>query len=105
SAKMVGNHDAVYTPNPMTITNEGKITSYLLYFTMSDPHYPEKAVYQYVKYSISSNNYLHLTFNVLNAADYTPLGTNGSMDCKIDVAAKVFDHQQDAIIKTNLTKY
>jgi VirK protein len=99
---MVGNHDAVYTPNAIAITNEGHITSYLLYFTMNDPHYPTKAVYQYVKYSIASDNYLHLTFNVLNAADYTPLGMNSSMDCKIDTAVKVFDYHHDKKINMNL---
>lgn len=88
--KMVGNHDAVYTPNAIAITNEGDIVSYILYFTMNDGRYPSKAIYQYGKYSISNNNTLVLTFTSLNAIDYSPLGNSESLTCKIDDGVKIF---------------
>lgn len=86
----VPNNAAIYTPNAMAIGNDGSIGAYVLYFTMKDPRYPAKAVYQYGRYVISSDNSLALTFTVLNAADYSSLEGNTSINCKIDDGAKVF---------------
>jgi hypothetical protein len=88
--KMVGNHYAVFTPNAIAISNDGHIGTYILYFTLKDPHYPSKAVYQHGSYIISKDNSLAITFTTLNAADYTQLGTSVNINCKIDDSAKVF---------------
>ncbi len=87
---IIPNNAAVYTPNAMVITSEGNIGAQILYFTMQDPRYPSKAVYQYGRYVISSDNFLTLTFTVLNAADYTPLEGNSSLHCKIDDGANIY---------------
>jgi len=88
--KTIGNHNAIFTPNAMAITNDGGISSYLLYFTMNDPHYPGRGIYQYGKYLISKDNSLLITFSTLNAADFTALDGSVSLNCKIDDAAKIF---------------
>jgi hypothetical protein len=93
-AKTIGNHYAVFTPNAMAIDNEGSIGAYVLYFTLKDPHYPAKPVYQHGNYVLSKDNMLAITFTTLNAADYTPLGTSVTVNCKIDDSAKVFVNQR-----------
>lgn len=92
-SSMVGNHDAVYTPNAMAITNDGDISSYILYFTLSDPRYPLKPVYQYGQYAIAKDSHLEIRFTTLNAADYIPLGNSSVINCKMDIGVKVFDNQ------------
>ena len=74
----------------MAINTAGDIGSYLLYFTTNDPRYPSKAVYQYARFNISSDNSLTLNFGVLNAADYAPLEGNDTLQCKIDNGVNVF---------------
>lgn len=88
--KKVGNNYAVFTPNAMAIDNDGNIGTYVLYFTLKDPRYPSKAVYQHGNYVISKDNSITITFTTLNAADYTQLGTADIINCKIDDSAKVF---------------
>ncbi|MBX3709909.1 MAG: hypothetical protein KIT56_07835 [Gammaproteobacteria bacterium] len=102
--KMVGNHYAVFTPNAMAIGNDGNIGTYVLYFTLQDPHYPSKAVYQHGNYIISKDNSITITFTTLNAADYTQMGTSITINCKIDDSAKVFVNQQDQLMKSDPTK-
>lgn len=88
--KMIGNHYAIFSPNAMAIDNDGNIGSYIFYFTLKDPHYPAKAVYQHGNYVFSKDNSLALTFTTLNAADYTQLGTSVTINCKIEDSVKVF---------------
>lgn len=87
------NNAAVYTPNAMSINTAGDIGSYVLYFTMNDPRYPNKAVYQHGKIAISTDNYITLSVSVLNAADFTLLDRDNTLRCKIDDSAKVFIHE------------
>lgn len=93
--KIVGNHYAVFTPNAIAISNDGNIGTYILYFTLNDPHYPSKAVYQHGNYVISKDNSLAITFTTLNAADYTQLGNSVTINCKIDDSVKVFAKHED----------
>lgn len=86
----VGNHDAIFTPNEMTITNEGGVGGMILYFTMKDPQYPAKAIYQYIRYAITPENTLKLYATALDAVNYAELGDEGNMSCQIDTAYKVF---------------
>jgi hypothetical protein len=87
---VVPNNAAVFTPNAMAMTADNRIGSYILYFTMKDPRYPNKPVYQYGRYLIASDNSVKVIFSVLNAADYSTLVGDDSLDCKIDEGAKIF---------------
>lgn len=84
------NNSATYTPNAMAINTAGEIGSYLLYFTMNDPHYLNKPVYQFFKFVISPNNILTMTSSVLNAADYSFLQDEGTVKCNIDNGVNIF---------------
>ena len=90
----VPNNYAIETPNALAITTEGSIGTYILYFTMYDPQFPLKPVYQYVRYKINKDNTLQMLFADLNAADYAPLGVESSITCKIDDGVTVFSNQQ-----------
>ena len=103
SQKIIGNNDAIYTPNAMAITTAGDIISYILYFTLHDGRYPSRPVYQYGTYAISKNDALVLTFISLNAVDYSPLGDSVSLNCKIDDSVRVFVAQQDESLKSKLS--
>lgn len=94
-AKAVANHFAVFTPNALAIDVNGDIGSYLLYFTLKDPMYPNRAVYQHGSYRISKDNTLSVTFASLNAADYTPLGNAVTINCKLNEGFKVFVSRRD----------
>lgn len=92
----VPNHFAVFTPNAMAVDDEGNIGTYLLYFTMNDPQYPSKPVYQYIKFKISTNNNLQMTLADLNPADYSPLGFEQTINCKIDEGVLIYGGHQFA---------
>lgn len=84
---------AVYTPNAMAINSEGDIGTYVLYFTMKDPRYPSRPVYQYGRYVISRDNSVTLNFSVLNAADFTKLKGDDTLNCKLNTGVNVFDNE------------
>lgn len=86
----VGNNYAVFSPNALAVTTEGSFASYLLYFTLFDPNYLSKPVYQYFRYFINKDNTLQINMSDLSAVDYSPLGFEGSMSCKLDDAVTIF---------------
>ncbi len=87
---IVPNNAAVFTPNAMALTADGKIGAYILYFTRKDPRYPNTSVYQYLTYLLANDNTLKLTFSVLSPKDYVPLEDETSIKCKIDDGVNIF---------------
>lgn len=103
SAKeFVANNAAIFTPNAMAMSVDGTIGSYILYFTMKDPRYPGKGVFQYGRYILSNENTVKLIFRTLNAADYTPLDKEESMTCKIDDGAQIFISEQTVVVDSGV---
>jgi hypothetical protein len=96
---VIPNNAAVYTPNALAWTAEGKIGAYLLYFTTKDPRYPAKPVYQYIRYLLSNDNTVKLTFSVFNAADYAVLEEESSIICKIDNGAIIFASNESELFR------
>lgn len=92
--RTIPNNYAVYTPNAMAIDTEGSIGTYLLYFTMNDPSFPSKPVYQYVKFIISKDDNLQMILKDLNPNDYSPLGFEQTLNCKIDDGVTVYSGNQ-----------
>lgn len=81
----------IFTPNEILIESDGSIAASLLHFTLNDPHAPSKAIYQYARYTITSDNNINLSTKALDAITYTPISDGFSFDCKIDSGAKIYD--------------
>ena len=93
SSKQKGmpNYSGAYTPNEITINNDaGYIAASILHFTMNHPQFPSKSVYEFLRYTISSDNSILLTETVVNPVDYSPLSAKFSLNCKIDDGTKIF---------------
>jgi hypothetical protein len=80
---------AVYTPDAVQIANDNIATS-LQHFTLDNPTYPGKAVYEFIRYTFTNDNVLTLTNQTLDATNYSPLGDPMTMVCKLRAGAQVF---------------
>lgn len=54
-----------------------------MYFTLNDPYFPTKPVYEYIRYTMTSDNNLNLSYQALDATTYMPLTDKFLFDCKI----------------------
>jgi hypothetical protein len=81
----------IFTPNEIVIEGDGRIDASLLHFTLHDPHAPSKPIYQFARYTITSDNNVNLSAKALDAVTYTPISEGFSFDCKIDSGAKIYD--------------
>ncbi len=85
------NNMGVFTPNEIVIDKFGRISTSLMHFTLNDQIFPAKPVYQFLRYTMTSDNNVNLSFQVLDATNYSSLTDKVSFDCKLDAAAKVYD--------------
>ena len=79
----------VFTPNAIAITDH--IATSLTHFTLDNPSFPGKPVYEFVRYTITGDNNVNLTDQVLDAVNYTPISDKVSFNCKLETGAKIFD--------------
>ena len=78
----------VFTPNAMQVINDHIVTS-LTHFTLDNPSFPGKAIYEFVKYTITDNK-INLTSQALDAINYMPLSNKFSFTCAIDESVKIY---------------
>lgn len=81
---------AVFTPDAMLIANNRIITS-LMHFTLNNPTYPGKPVYEFVKYTIADDNTVQVISQTLDAVNYAPLGNINTFNCSVDSSAQFYD--------------
>ena len=81
----------LFTPNEIIVDTNGRIDASLKHFTLSDPNFPNKPIYQFVRYTLTSDNNVNLITQLLDAVNYADLEHKVSFDCKIDVGAKIYD--------------
>jgi hypothetical protein len=79
---------AVFTPDAI-LASDTRIATSLKHFTMDNPRI-RRPVYEYVRYTISNNNTVSLTGQVLDAATYTPLSALSYTSCELGTAAKIY---------------
>ena len=79
----------IFTPNTVQVTNDHIATS-LTHFTINNPAFPEKAIYEFATYTITTKDQLNITMQFLDAANYTPLGNKITFNCKLGVSAKIY---------------
>lgn len=79
----------VFTPNEIQIVNDNIATSFM-HFTLNNPAFPGKAVYEFVRYTITGNNDVNLTAQALDATNYKPVSDTISFNCKIESGARIY---------------
>jgi hypothetical protein len=85
-------YSGTFTPDAVAINNDaGYLATSLMHFTLNNPLFPAKPVYEFVRYTLHNDNTLTIADQALEAATYTPL-TNGNMTytCKIDESATIY---------------
>lgn len=80
----------VFTPNEIQIVNTHIVTSFM-HFTLNNPSFPNVSIYEFVRYNITNDNNLNLSYQALDARNYSPLAEKASFNCKIDDAVKIYD--------------
>jgi hypothetical protein len=81
---------AVFEPNEMILAPDHIATS-LNHFTLDDPSYPDKPIYEFIKYTLDKDGTLLLGVQDLNAVDFSMLGNGYTVTCKMNDGLNVFD--------------
>ena len=82
-------HVASFTPTAIQIARDHIATS-LTHFTLGNPHYPDKPIYEFIKYTINQNGILILNAQALNPLLYTPIGEAMTFTCKVGEGVRIF---------------
>lgn len=80
----------IFSPNEIIVNSKGQIASSLTHFTLNNPEFPSKPVFEFVRYTVTSDDSVNVTAQILDATSYTPLANKTSFDCKINSAAKIY---------------
>jgi hypothetical protein len=80
---------AIFTPNEIGIMSDHVAMS-LNHFTINDPYFPGKSVYEFVRYTITPDNNMNVSLQVLDAVTYASLMDKISYNCKINTATKIY---------------
>jgi len=57
---------------------------------LDNPAYPEKPLYEFVRYTIMDTNKVNVIYQMLDATNLSPLSRKMLFDCEIEVAAKFY---------------
>jgi hypothetical protein len=79
----------VFTPSAIHVANDHIATS-LTHFTLNNPSFPEKPIYEFVRYTITGDDNVNLIVHVLDAVNYTSVSDKVSFNCKIGSSAKIY---------------
>lgn len=79
----------IFTPSAIQVANDHIATS-LTHFTLNNPGFPDKPIYEFVRYTITGDDNVNLTAHVLDAVNYISLSNRISFNCKIDSGAKIY---------------
>lgn len=79
----------IYTPNIVAVVFDRIVTS-VQHFTLDNPAFPDKPVYEFGKYSMTTDGNVNLTIQVLDATSYKPLSDKITLDCKMGSGAHIF---------------
>lgn len=80
---------AIFTPNEIGITNDHIVTA-LTHFTVNDPYFPGKPVYEFARYTITPDNNMNVSLQVFDAATYALLKDKVSFNCKVGQSTKIY---------------
>lgn len=83
-------HIGMFTPNEIQIVDTHIVTSFM-HFTLNNPSFPNVPIYEFIGYNITHDNDINLSYQALDARNYSPLTEKASFNCKIDVGVKIYD--------------
>lgn len=78
-----------FTPNAIHVSDDHIATS-LTHFTLNNPSFPQKPVYEFVRYTIKSDNNVNIAIQILDPVSYKSLSDTLSVDCKLNTSVKVY---------------
>lgn len=84
------NNIAIFTPNEIVVDNNDRIVTSLMHFTLYNSNFPAKPVYQFIRYTLTADNNVNLAYQILDAKNYALLADTVTVDCKINVGAKIY---------------
>ena len=79
----------VITPDLLAITQD-KIATSTNHFTLNDPSFSGKPVYEFVRYTFTSDNNLEIWMQVLDAKSFSKLSDKYTYQCKNGQGVKVY---------------
>lgn len=79
----------IFTPNEIGIT-DNYIATAMTHFTLNDPFYPNKPVFEFVRYTVKPDNTMQVSLNILDAANYKLLDGSMSFNCPLNDGVKFF---------------
>lgn len=83
-------HLGLFTPNAIQVMDSRIVTS-LTHFTIGNAKFPDLPIYEFIKYTLTDNDNLNLSHQILDARNYSALSEKFSMDCKIGAGVKIYD--------------
>lgn len=84
-------YTGAYTPNEIGINNDaGYVAASSMHFTLNNPQFPSKAIYEFVRYTISSDGSIAISLTNLDAANFTTLTGKMSFTCKMNESARIY---------------
>ncbi len=78
-----------FTPNEIAVT-DSHIATAMTHFTLNNPFFPGKPVYEFVRYTITPDNTMAVTVDMLDAPSYAKLKDPMTFNCTLDGAAKIY---------------
>lgn len=80
---------ASFVPNEIGVT-DAHIATAITHFTLNDPFFLGKPVYEFARYTITPDKNMSVTLQILDAPTYKILMDKISFNCVIDVATKIY---------------
>jgi len=84
-----------FRPDSFMIVND-HISASDLHFTRKRPDYKDQSIFEFITYEFSADNGMTLQVQVLNAANYSPLGKERKWHCSVASSVKLFSDAQSA---------
>lgn len=79
----------LYSPNEVILSNDDNVVASLRHFTKNDARAPGKPVWQYAVYTITPDDNVKLSVEVLDAETNATVVNKETYDCKLGVASYV----------------
>jgi hypothetical protein len=80
----------VFMPNALAVTVTGTIATSFNHFTLNNPGFPQKPVYEFIRLGINEDNSVNLDVQVLDAATYKAISGKSAYKCQLQTGVKIY---------------
>lgn len=77
------------SPNMVAVL-EDHVAASASHFTLANPDFIERPVYEYGKFTVTPENTVKLVYQVLDALTYVPLAPAKTFECQMGLGAKIY---------------